>query len=97
VALGLNCTIGCWAFAWWCQARSVIFGDEMWLRLTVYWNTQTTTMVILKNPHQLYECPLYGIKIAVWWTVTPQFFNETQSYRCYMNLILSPFFSELLK
>jgi hypothetical protein len=34
------------------SAGSVIFGDEMWLRLTVYWNAQTTIMVILKNPHQ---------------------------------------------
>ena len=53
--------------------------------------------VVLKNPHQLHECPLHGIKIAVCWTVTLQFFNETKSYRCYMNLILSPFLKELLK
>jgi hypothetical protein len=64
VALGFNCAVGCWAL-WWSQARSVIVGDEMWLLLTVYVNTRTTTMGVLKNPHQFYECPLNGIKVVM--------------------------------
>jgi hypothetical protein len=53
-----------------------------------------------KNPYAVYAFLLYDLKVGVWCAVSahknirPAFFKET-SYNCFIQLILTPFFTEL--
>ena len=54
----------------------------------------------IKNPYAVYVILLYNLKVGVWCAVSvhkhirPVFFKET-NYICFIQLILTPFFTEL--